>query len=125
MSTQRAGKKVIDGGSMTGTAVVTSDPTNISGLAGISYQFVWTGTPNGSFSFEVSNNHDPDRASSSTWTALSTSLISGYSGINPAGSASNSYIDLLGLQAKWVRCKYTNASSTGTLNAWAHAKAAG
>jgi len=110
---------------MTGTAVLTSSPTNINKLSGVGYQFSWTGTPNGSLSFEVSNNYDPQNTTGAVWTALSTSLIAGYSGISPAGSAGNSYVDLTGLKAKWVRCKYTNSSSTGTLDVYVSGKESG
>ncbi len=110
-------KKVIDAGVMTGTDVLTSAPTNIRGIDNVSYQMAWTGTPTGTFSFEVSNTSTS--GTDGTWTVLTLAT----SPTNPAGSASNTGVDLNQLSFKWVRMKYTNSGSTGTLNVTVFGKA--
>jgi len=105
-------------GAMSGTNTITSDVVDMLGLATGSFQMVWTGTPNGHASTpwtcEVSNDYHPvhNTAANATWTSLTLATMP----TNPAGSASNTGLDL-GADFPWraVRLKYTNASSTGTL----------
>lgn len=104
---------------MTGTSVVTSTPTQIGSFSHITYQCVWTGTPNGAWSVEVSNSYDPLRGTG-TWTPLT---ITDLSTLDPAGAASDCVIELE-LGESWIRLKYTNASSTGSLDVWVSAKGA-
>jgi hypothetical protein len=108
-------------------ASITGQATNIEAMAGLSYQYVWTGSsPLGALGWQVSNSYDASpNAATGTWTDLSTSLISNYSDLNPAGSAGNSAVDLSGLKYKWIRPKYTKTSGTGSLQCWVHCKAAG
>ncbi|HET7379798.1 MAG TPA: hypothetical protein VFJ24_07145 [Gaiellales bacterium] len=112
---------------MTGVAVVTSDPVSIQALAGISFQAVWTGTPTGTFSFEVSNNYDQQNPglASAKWTVVSSSFFSNLSNVQPAGGAGDAVIELRGMKVKWVRLKYTNSAGAGSLDVWAHGKQAG
>lgn len=130
---QRANRKItwdtgVSGDTTVGDmsqASITGLATNIEGMAGVSYQYVWTGSsPIGTLGWQVSNSWDP-ATSTGTWTTLSTTLISNYSDLNPAGTASNSAVDLSGLKYKWVRPTYTKTSGTGSLSCWVHCKAAG
>lgn len=95
---------------MTGTTVLTGTATCLGVQQNISYQAIWTGTPNGTFSFEVSN--DP-ADTPSNWTTLTepSTFTSG----DPAGSASSFMFELVQCSFRWIRIKYTNSSSTGTL----------
>ena len=88
---------------------ITSDSTNIMHTDRVGYQLVWTGTPNGVFTVEVSNDEV-------TWAELTLSTA-----ITAAGSADNAFIDCE-TAAKYIRCKYTASSSTGTLQAHITAK---
>ena len=112
-----AKKKVIDAQTMTGTSVITGAITDVTGMHTVSYQHVWTGTPNGTFTFEASNNYDPARPSSATWTLLTVAGIT-----NPSGAAGDTIVTLTDLGVSHVRPKYTNASSTGVLSTWVMAK---
>lgn len=105
-------KKVISAGSMTGTAVLTSDISDLRGLTSCSYQMVWTSTAVGAFTFEVSNSYGD--IAGATWTVLTLDSAP----TDPAGSASSTGCDFVNLGYRWIRMKYTNASSTGTLNVW-------
>lgn len=105
--------QIITNGSMTGTSVITSSAVNTLRLIAPTIQFVWTGTPNGTFQIQCSND-------GVTWgnVTLSTSITA-------TGSASDAEINLFPWGFKWFRCTYTNSSSTGTLNAFFCGKSAG
>jgi hypothetical protein len=97
---------VVDG-DMSGD--ITSASTNILHTDRVGYQLVWTGTPVGTFSVEVSNDD-------TTWAELTLSTE-----ITGGGAADNAFIDVE-TAAKFVRVKWTNSSSTGTLQAHITAK---
>ena len=98
--------QVITSGSMTGTSVITSSTVRCDSMTSPSVQFVWTGTPNGTFVVEGSNDN-------ATWTALTLSTS-----LTATGAAGNHLVNLFPFPFKWFRCTYTNSSSTGTLNAY-------
>jgi len=104
---------------------ITSLPTIIQRLPGISYDIAWTGTPTGTFQIQVSNtvtlNLDGTLQNAGNWTTLPTSSFSGTYPV-PAGSTSNGFIDVVGTEAYAVRIKYTRSSGTGTLTVLAAAK---
>lgn len=110
---QRVCHKVIDAGTMTGTDVVTSKPTSVAGMQAISYQAIWTGTPNGAFTFQGSNNYDSVR-DTGDWEDLTLDNPP----TDPAGSADSWLMSIVGYAYGWIRVQYTNASSTGVLNVW-------
>lgn len=116
-------KRVIADGAMASTDTLTSDPVDMGGLSTGAYQMAWTGTPTGnatSWVVEVSNNYDPKYgASAATWTTLTLATAP----TNPAGSATNTGLDL-GTDFPWraVRIKYVNASGTGTLQVYFYGK---
>lgn len=107
--------KVVNAVSM--AADVTSDVTIIQMIPYVSFTVVWTGTPTGTFSVEVSNDYSAGGingapANSGTWVALTLSTS-----VAAAGSADSAFIDIDGVAAYAIRLKYTRSSSTGTLNA--------
>lgn len=83
-----------------------------------SCQLIWTGTPTGTFIIQVSNKPAPVESTDTDWTTLSLAVAI----TQPAGSASNDFVDLSTLPARWARPKYTNASGTGNIQAWCTAK---
>ena len=107
---------VINAVSMAST--ITSPPTNINRLAGISYDIVWTGVPVGTFQVQVSNsytqNEDGTTANAGSWSTLPTSSFQGTYPI-PAGSPGTGFLDVVGTEAAWVRLVYTASSGTGAL----------
>ena len=104
--------KIIDAGSMTGTAVITSTVIDTKGLSSLGIQATWTGAAVGTFAFQVSNNEQVDWAT----VALDKLLT------NPNNNAGTSAGQLNVAPYKFVRLIYTNTSSTGTLNAWISGK---
>jgi len=100
------GQLVVDGNM---ASTITSDSTNILHTDRVGYQLVWTGTPTGDFTVEISNDE-------TTWTELTLSTA-----ITAAGSADNAYIDAE-TSAKFIRFKYTATSGSGTLQAHVTAK---
>lgn len=112
--------KCITAGSMTGTAVLTGAPCPMRHGDSCSFHAVWTGTPTGTFTFEFSNDTDPVNASDLGWTGLT--LPASFTSGNPVGSAAGFGFGFVPYEYRWIRVKYTNASSTGTLNVVFHAK---
>lgn len=120
----------ITNGAMTGTAVITSAVTSIQWLDNIGIQLNWTGSPVGTFQIQVSADYAQDAQGNVTvpgnWTAIPlTYLVSGTLTTAltvPTSQGSPIYLDLNQLSAPWIRVVYTNASSTGTLNAFITAK---
>lgn len=113
--------KAFDNAVMTGTDALTSVVTGIIYRDSVSYQFVWTGTPTGTFSLQGSNDYNPGTpqsggvqdgpANSGTWTAIALSSTPAAS-----GSAGNALVNLNQLGFAFIRAVYTNASGTGVLN---------
>ena len=100
---------IVENGSMTGTAVITSSTIDLSVWEHLSIQFVWTGTPNGTLAMQVSND-------GSTWSSYTITLPS------VAGVASNGAVQISSIAHQFARITYTNSSSTGTLNVKASCK---
>src|SRR6478735_419181 len=104
---------------MTGTSVITGDWVKLSVHRMISFQAKWTGTPVGTFSFEVTNDTNP--ASPVLGITVLTPPSKFLNG-NPNGSAADFVFEFPSASWKWIRIKYTNISSTGTLTVGVEAK---
>ena len=104
---------------MTSTNVLTGTPKHIFGCTRVTFQAIWTSTPTGVFTFQVSDypgdifNADGTVRSSVTWSTLTNP--SGFTALQPAGAAGNASFNLADLSNKWIRPIYTNTSGTGTL----------
>ncbi len=122
--------QIITAGSMTGTAVITSAVTCIQWLDNVGVQLNWTSSPVGTFQVQVSADYAQDAEGNVTntgnWAPVTLSyLLSGsmtQAATIPTSVGSPIYLDLNQLSAPWIRTVYTNASSTGTLNAYITAK---
>lgn len=116
-------KPIINNQSM--AASIVGPATIIQRLPGISYDIVWTGTPTGTFSVEVSNtysqNADGSVATAGNWTVLPSSSFTGTYPV-PSGSAANGFIDVVGTEAYAVRIIYTRSGGTGNLTVVPSAK---
>jgi hypothetical protein len=97
------------------TADVESNPIHIQYEDNIGLEFVWTGTPTGTFGVSVSNSATLSATggiTGGTWTPLSLT-----SPDVPAasGSAGNGFIDLNQLGAAFLKVTYSASSGTGSL----------
>ena len=102
-------------------ASITSAVTQIQFLDNVGYQFVFTGSPVGEISIQISIDYAQDSqgvvSNAGTWTPLTLSPTAS------VASAGNIYVDLNQLSAPWIRAVYTKTSGTGILNAYVCAKA--
>lgn len=100
-------KRVVDFGKLIEDesmgATITSAATGILHMDRAGYQLVWTGTPTGTFTIEISNDEV-------SWIDVPLDTA-----ITAAGSADQAFIDLE-TAAKFTRVVYTRSSGTGTLN---------
>lgn len=81
-------------------------------------QFVWTGTPTGTFGINVSNTailNPTGTVSGGTWTPL---VLTNPQAPVASGSAGNGFIDLNQTGAAFIQVTYIRGSGTGTLNAY-------
>jgi len=111
---------VFNGVSMTTNR--TSTPVHIQYTDNVGIQFVWTGSPTGTFGVDVSNTatlNQDGTISGGTWTSL---VLLSPNTPQATGSAGNGYIDLSQLSAAFVRATYTYSSGSGTLTATLTAK---
>lgn len=121
--------QIITAGDMS-QATVTSTGIDINQMMGYSIQAVWTGSPVGNFTIEVSNDIVAVASSTSTenpvgpnpaanvvnWTTYTGSTVA-------AGGSTGNWTWVAPIAPyRWVRLKYTKSSSTGTVNATFFAK---
>ena len=103
------------------SADIISSVSIIQMISFISYTLVWTGTPTGTFSVEVSNDYKRSSAgvvlNAGTWVPLTLSAATVAS-----GAAGSGFIDIDGVAAYAIRLKYTATSGAGTLNAVVNGK---
>lgn len=87
-------------------------------LDNIGVQFVWTGTPTGTFGMDVSNNatlNTDGTVSGGTWTPI---VFTDPSPPAATGSSGNGYLELNQTTAAFVRVTYTKVSGTGACTAY-------
>lgn len=114
----------VEGAGDMAQAVITSSPIGLATIRDAGIQLIWTGTPTGTFTFEISNDFNPREqnafaaANTGTWTPLTVDRAP----TNPAGSAANTAMDLSTIPYRWVRAKYTRTGSSGTLTGWVSGK---
>ena len=107
---------VIRDGVMTGTTVITGPWCKVKKSPKCSFQARWTNNPVGVFSFEVSNDENPNATTGDNQLAATAlTLPASFAAGNPAGSASSFVFEFETYWA-WIRPKYTNASGTGVLD---------
>lgn len=106
--------QIINAQSMTGTSVITSDEIDVLNVEQACVQFIWTGTPNGTFILEGCVSVDANTNAGNAWSTLVTTPAS----ITATGAAGNHIVDCSQIGFNKLRAKYTNSSSTGTLNAY-------
>lgn len=105
-------------------ADITSDPTVLNSISGVSYEASWSGTsPVGTLSAQVSNSY----ALSSTgavinagvWTTVALVLDTGLvaTSVPVTGNTGSVVINLTGVQEYAIRLFYDAASGVGTMSA--------
>jgi len=103
------------------SASITSSPVEVKLQDNVGIQLHWTGVPVGTFSVQVSANHQQDTNGNVTqagqWVTLPISPA-----VTAAGTPDDAYIDLNQLSANFVRIVYTRTSGTGSLEAYVVAK---
>src|ERR1700677_1339676 len=100
------------------TTNVTSTVVETRNQDNIGFQLNWTGTPVGTFSFQVSMDYFQDLngnvVNPGNWTTLPVTPA-----ITAAGSANTAYVDINQTSSPYMRVVYTAGSSTGTLTVYA------
>lgn len=102
-----ANEKIINDQSM--TASFQSSPILLDQIYGFSFQAVFTGTPDGIFKLQSSNDDVQLGQTVTNWTDIADSSQA----ISAAGDITWNFE---GCFFKWVRVVYTASSSTGTCN---------
>jgi hypothetical protein len=77
----------------------------------------WTGTPTGTVTLWKSNKPSPSPDDDADWVQDTAITFT-----SPAGSASKGGYEVGNSGFKFYRLKYVNASGSGTLSLWVHAK---
>jgi hypothetical protein len=106
--------KIVDSGDMSSS--ITSSIAEIIRQDNVGIQLVWTGSPIGSFSVQVSIDHREVNgvvSNSGTWVNITLNPT-----ISAVGSGDSAYIELNQLSASYIRVVYTASSGAGTLNAY-------
>lgn len=122
--------KVSENIAVTGTVTYYSAPISLRDCWVLGVQAIWTGTPTGTLTLEVSNDRrvqeyweqQQNHASSGvagTWTVPATG---GTFPASPAGSASSVVESFGNLGYSYARIKYVNASGSGNLKVFLGAK---
>lgn len=105
--------KVITDASM--ATSLTSAVVEIQQQDNIGIQLKWSGSPVGTFSFQVSSDYLKDPIGNvqnpGNWIALPVDPV-----ITAAGTPDDAYVDLNQLSASFVRVVYTRTSGVGVLN---------
>lgn len=102
-----------NGKAVSGTSTYYSKMFGGDNSVAYDLQVVWTGTPTGTLTLQVSDKPNPDETSDTDWVTTTETTMT-----NPAGSASSFRVAKDASPGK-KRLKYVNASGTGTLYAYA------
>lgn len=84
---------------------ITSASIECRNMEFMTFQFIFTGTPTGTFTVEASLD-------GTNWTALGLATISA------SGAAGNHLVDLYNVNYQYIRTKYTASSGSGSLDVW-------
>ena len=106
------------------SADITSDAISCAYLDNLSIQLDWSGTPDGSFKVQASNDHEEVNQGGvavvtipGSWVDIPLSTT-----ITATGSADDAQIALNQIPGPYVRVVYTASSGTGSLNCFVSGK---
>lgn len=109
--------RIIADADMTGTSTITSTEVDVTQSEIAAIELVWSGTPNGTFQIQAGVQILGGGAAGGTGAGVTWNNI-----LTPAptaaGAAGSHLINLSDFGFSKLRVLYTNASSTGTLNAY-------
>lgn len=108
---------LVSDGSLAGD--LTSSAVNIAFLDNIGLQFIWTGTPTGTFGVQVSID---GVWNGTVWTGTNWTTYTLGSAPAPSGSPSSAYVDLNQVSAPALRVTYTRSGGSGTAQVWVSGK---
>lgn len=100
----------------------TSNPIHVMYSDNIGIQFVWTGTPTGTFGVSVSNTAALGADGNITGGTYTPLVLTTPTPPVTAGSAGDGFIDLNQLGAAFIKVTYTRTGGTGTCTATLTAK---
>lgn len=94
-----------------GASTITTAAQPLDHIYGFAIQAVWSGTPTGDFSLEISCDNPLDGTAPTNWDTLPSSTVA-------AGGAAGSQTWVVSEAFyKWVRIKYVGTSGTGSVAA--------
>lgn len=111
--------KLFTAATMTGTNVLLSPAIDTTMIDMSGFEFQWTGTPTGTFQFEVSNQYDPINNPNAVFVAQAGVFTPALA--NPAGGNSSQLCALSLISAipfHYFRLRYTNSAGSGVLDVW-------
>lgn len=99
---------------------VLSDPVKFHQYDTLSAQLIATGTVDGAWAIEWSNNYEPGGASggrgparAGNWVAETTATLAA-----PGGDGQNDLVEIQWRAAKWVRFRFTPSAGAGNVDIW-------
>lgn len=97
-------------------ASYNSDPVWLAHIVNYAIQVVWTGTPDGTFTLQASNDKGLEDKTNGGWSSSGVTNWTTITGSNAAtaGAAGNWMWDVENTGYRWVRIVYTRAASTGS-----------
>jgi hypothetical protein len=78
-----------------------------------SIQVIWTGTPTGTFTLQVSDKPNPIETTDADWVTSTEVAV-----VNPAGAASQFLVSTVNSPHMKKRLKYVNSAGSGTITGW-------
>lgn len=111
------------GAAMNLAANANSEPQEIFQLSLISYGVVWSGSPTGVFTIQVSNDYVPGSSlNSAPVNAGSWDTLTGADTASPSGSGGHALLEAPLTGAAYMRLHYEKTSGTGSATPYPSAK---
>lgn len=95
----------------------TSAPIHVQYLDNIGIQFVWTGTPTGTFGVSVSNTATMSPTGVITGGTYTPLVLDAPNNPAAAGTSGDGFIDINQIAAAFMKVTYTATSGAGTCQA--------